>query len=152
MKVKTMVCSNCGGNPEFTEGMNKVFCLHCGTQYLIINLTTLPECYPETGNNINLNIHEPEFYTESEKDFEPVMKEGFRTLEELLDKPHITGVTSGYQEIDRLTAGFHPGELIIIAARSGMGKTALALNIAQLVTVKEKLSVAVFSLERINSL
>ncbi len=77
-----------------------------------------------------------------------VMKESFRKVERLYhNKSHVTGVTSGYAELDRITAGFQPGELIILAARPGMGKTALALNIAQLVAVEEKLPVAVFSLE-----
>lgn len=77
-----------------------------------------------------------------------VMKESFRKVERLYhNKSHVTGVTSGYAELDRITAGFQPGELIIVAARPGMGKTALALNIAQLVAVEERLPVAVFSLE-----
>jgi len=85
------------------------------------------------------------------QDFIPmgsVMKESFRKVEHLYyNKAHVTGVTSGYMELDRITAGFQPGELIVVAARPGMGKTALALNIAQLVAVDEKLPVAIFSLE-----
>jgi len=77
-----------------------------------------------------------------------VMKETFRKVERLYhNKSHVTGITSGFPDLDRITAGFQPGELIVIAARPGMGKTALALNIAQSVAIEEKLSVAIFSLE-----
>lgn len=62
-------------------------------------------------------------------------------------KSNITGVASGYVDLDRYTSGFQPGELIIIAARPSMGKTAFVLNIAQNVALREKKSVAFFSLE-----
>ena len=76
-----------------------------------------------------------------------LMRENFRTVERIYhNKSHITGMTSGFAELDRITAGFHPGELIILAGRHGMGKTALALNIARFVAVDEKLPVAIFSL------
>jgi replicative DNA helicase len=60
----------------------------------------------------------------------------------------IKGISTGFVKLDEMTGGFHPGELIILAARPAMGKTALALNIAQHVaTAKNKQTVAVFSLE-----
>lgn len=59
----------------------------------------------------------------------------------------VTGISTGFIDIDRRTAGFHPSELILIAARPGMGKTSLALNIAQNAAVKDHKKVAVFSLE-----
>jgi replicative DNA helicase len=59
----------------------------------------------------------------------------------------VTGVPSGFSELDDLTAGFHPGELIILAARPSMGKTALSLNIALHAALKEKKKVAYFSVE-----
>ncbi len=64
-------------------------------------------------------------------------------------KRYITGVESGYRELDALTSGFQPGDFIIIAGRPGMGKTALALNIAVNVTtrIKNPVPVAIFSLE-----
>ena len=54
---------------------------------------------------------------------------------------------SGFYDLDRLTAGLQPGDLIVLAARPSMGKTALALNIAEHVAVKEGLPVVVFSME-----
>ncbi|MFC3802682.1 replicative DNA helicase [Cohnella sp. GCM10012308] len=59
----------------------------------------------------------------------------------------ISGTESGYPDLDRMTAGFQSGDLIIVAARPSVGKTAFALNIAQNVAVKVKETVAVFSLE-----
>jgi replicative DNA helicase len=59
----------------------------------------------------------------------------------------VTGVPSGFTELDELTAGFHPGELIILAARPSMGKTALSLNIALHAALREKKKVAYFSVE-----
>jgi replicative DNA helicase len=59
----------------------------------------------------------------------------------------ITGLATGYPELDRETAGLQPSELIILAARPSMGKTALALNIAENVAVRNRETVAVFSLE-----
>ncbi len=62
-------------------------------------------------------------------------------------KGGITGISTGFTELDRMTSGLHPAEMIVIAARPSMGKTALAMNIAEHVAINEKLPVAVFSLE-----
>jgi replicative DNA helicase len=59
----------------------------------------------------------------------------------------ITGIPTGFTELDRMTDGLHPAEMIVIAGRPSMGKTALAMNIAEHVAINEKLSVGVFSLE-----
>ena len=59
----------------------------------------------------------------------------------------IRGISTGFAKFDELTGGLHPGDLIIIAARPSMGKTALALNIAQHVALKLRQTVAIFSLE-----
>ncbi|HUW64151.1 MAG TPA: replicative DNA helicase [Spirochaetia bacterium] len=64
-----------------------------------------------------------------------------------LHREEITGVPTGFVELDRLTGGLQPGDLIILAGRPSMGKTALGLTVAQNVAVKKKLPVAVFSLE-----
>ncbi len=63
------------------------------------------------------------------------------------DQGRITGVPSGFPDLDSLTAGFQPGDLIIIAARPSMGKTALALNIAFNAAYQAQVPVAFFSLE-----
>ncbi len=72
----------------------------------------------------------------------------FNALEALSKKSSsVTGVPTGFTDIDRRTSGFHGAELILIAARPGMGKTSLALNIAQNSAVKHGKKVAIFSLE-----
>jgi replicative DNA helicase len=71
------------------------------------------------------------------------------TLEELEERPGSTliGVPTGFIDFDRKTHGLNRGNLIIIAGRPGMGKTSFALNVAQHVAIREKRSVAIFSLE-----
>ena len=77
-----------------------------------------------------------------------VLVESFTKLEELYNrKQHITGVPSGFTDLDYRTAGFHGSDLILIAARPAMGKSAFALNIATNAAVKAKIPVAIFSLE-----
>lgn len=87
----------------------------------------------------------------SQKSYTPIkdaLVESFTKLEELYNrKQHITGVPSGFTELDYRTAGFHGSELILIAARPAMGKTAFALNIAANAALKGNTAVAVFSLE-----
>jgi len=63
------------------------------------------------------------------------------------DKEMITGVATGFTDLDRMTSGFQPGDLVILAARPSMGKTALALNVAEYVALKRSLPVGIFSLE-----
>ena len=63
------------------------------------------------------------------------------------NKGEITGIPTGYYELDKLTSGFHPHELIIIAARPGMGKTAVALNFVTNIAINSKKTVALFNME-----
>ena len=63
------------------------------------------------------------------------------------DPSDVTGTPTGFVELDRLTSGLQPGDMIVVAGRPSMGKTAFALNIAEHVGVEQKLPVAVFSLE-----
>jgi replicative DNA helicase len=63
------------------------------------------------------------------------------------DKEMITGVPTGFTDLDRMTSGFQPGDLVILAARPSMGKTALALNVAEHVALRKGLPVGIFSLE-----
>ena len=59
----------------------------------------------------------------------------------------LTGISSGFVDLDKMTTGMHGGEMIVIAARPSMGKTSLAMNIAESVAIDQKLPVGVFSLE-----
>jgi replicative DNA helicase len=77
-----------------------------------------------------------------------VIKDSFEMIEHLYDKKEtVTGVPSGFRDLDDLTTGFQKGDLIIVGGRPSMGKTAFALNIAQHVGLELKEPVAIFSLE-----
>lgn len=87
------------------------------------------------------------------------MKQGFQSMDalvvqlldrvqEMSDNPNdITGVATGFHDLDRLTSGFQAGDMVVLAARPSMGKTAFAINIAEHVALNEGLPVAVFSME-----
>jgi len=86
-------------------------------------------------------------------------KDGFTRIKELLwptmeriealqaGGQTVTGVASGFKDLDEMTSGFQPADLIIVAARPSMGKTAFTLNIAQHAAIEDKVPVAFFSLE-----
>jgi replicative DNA helicase len=77
-----------------------------------------------------------------------IMKHSFEVIEKLYEKKEeITGVATGFVDFDKLTCGFQPSDLIVIAGRPSMGKTAFVLNIAENVGIKSRVPVAVFSLE-----
>ncbi len=87
------------------------------------------------------------------------MKEGFQSMDtlvvdlldrvqEMADNPmDVTGVPTGFIDLDRMTSGLQAGDLVVLAARPSMGKTAFAINIAEHVALNEGLPVAVFSME-----
>lgn len=84
-------------------------------------------------------------------DFEPlskVLERGFLEIERLFNnKGDITGVGSGFNDLDSKTSGFQKGDMVLIAARPSMGKTTFALNIAEHAAIREGKSVVIFSLE-----
>ena len=76
------------------------------------------------------------------------MVDSMKAIEEMYERKElVTGVPTGFVDLDRMTAGLQPADLIIIAGRPSMGKTAFALNIAQYAALNTKTGVAVFSLE-----
>ncbi len=85
------------------------------------------------------------------KEFVPIqeiLRRAQAKLEELAkSKKLVTGLETGFYDFDRITTGFQPGELIILAARPGMGKTALALNMATYAATTTKKAIAIFNLE-----
>ena len=116
--------------------------------------------YAPLGRNIDQILDESEQKIFNIKDLNSSNKQ-FAQFKDLLDeviakmmeasqredKDGITGVATHYSELDSYTSGLQRGELIIIAGRPGMGKTSFALNIAENVALKNKMPVAVFSLE-----
>ncbi|MGZ3603851.1 MAG: replicative DNA helicase [Thermodesulfobacteriota bacterium] len=93
--------------------------------------------------DISENRVRPSFYP-----IKDIVKGSFKILERLYEKKElVTGVPSGFKELDRMTAGFQPSDLIIVAGRPSMGKTAFCLNLAQYAAIEKKNPVAIFSLE-----
>jgi replicative DNA helicase len=85
----------------------------------------------------------PSFYSMAE-----MGKEAMQEIEKLYEKKElITGVPSGFRDLDQLTAGFQKSDMVVIAARPGMGKTAFSLNVALHASLRNGLPVAIFSLE-----
>jgi replicative DNA helicase len=83
---------------------------------------------------------------------DPILHEAFDTMERFHRerKGVVTGIPTGFTKLDELTSGFQPGELIIVAGRPSMGKTAFCLNIARNAAVDAKIPVVFFSLEMSN--
>jgi replicative DNA helicase len=84
---------------------------------------------------------------ESVKPIKELMETTFEELERISEGNMETGIRTGFTDLDELTMGLQPSDLIVIAARPSMGKTSLALNIADYVAVEEGIPVAIFSLE-----
>jgi replicative DNA helicase len=84
-------------------------------------------------------------------DFQPItplLRQSFERITQLYESgSDVTGIASGYRDLDRITAGFQPQNLVILAARPGMGKTSLALNMAANVAIAGGKPVAIFSIE-----
>jgi len=77
-----------------------------------------------------------------------LVKKAINTIEDFHQRQGmLTGIGTGFNDLDKMTSGFHGGEMIVIAARPSMGKTSLAMNIAEHVAIDQKLPVGVFSLE-----
>jgi replicative DNA helicase len=79
---------------------------------------------------------------------EDIVKDSFELVEQLYQqKRYVTGLESGFKDLDTMTSGFQTGEFIVIAGRPSMGKTSFALNVAGHLAIRHKVPVAVFSLE-----
>ena len=110
--------------------------------------------YEETGEpGMKLDEAEQKIFAITDKKISGaavVLKDLVVSAFELIEKrkgSHVTGLATGYYELDDLTCGLQNGEMIIIAGRPSMGKTSLALNIAEHIGLVEELPVAIFSLE-----
>jgi len=121
-----------------------------------VNTDIASRCYEEQGD-IDTLVDEAEqaifeiARSKSDQSFTPmkrIIPGAFETVEQLYKrKEMITGVPTGFTELDKMTAGLQPSDLIILAGRPSMGKTALAMNIAQNASLIEKTGTAIFSLE-----
>lgn len=121
-----------------------------------VNTDIATRCYEEQGD-IDLLVDQAEQAifdiagSKSGDGFTPInqiVPQAFDLINQLFKRKElITGVPTGYTDLDKMTAGLQPSDLIIIAARPSMGKTSFAMNIAQHAAIVEKIGVAVFSLE-----
>jgi replicative DNA helicase len=86
--------------------------------------------------------------TTSAQPVRALIKDAMASIEKLIDqKGALTGIPTGFRDLDKLTSGLHDGNVIVIAGRPSMGKTALAMNIAENVAIDQNIPVGVFSLE-----
>ncbi len=84
----------------------------------------------------------------SSRTIKELVHKAINTIEEFHQRQgRLTGVGTGFPDLDKMTSGLHGGEMIVIAARPSMGKTSLAMNIAEYVAIEQRLPVGVFSLE-----
>jgi len=88
--------------------------------------------------------------TQGFQDIQPLLKQVVERIDELYSRENpndITGVPTGFADLDKMTSGLQPGDLIIVAGRPSMGKTAFSINIGENVAIESGLPVAVFSME-----
>ncbi len=121
-----------------------------------VNTEIATRCYDEQGD-IDTLVDEAEHAifdianAKSSKGFATMpeaIPAAFKTIERLFQRKElITGTATGYVEMDKMTAGLQPSDLIILAGRPSMGKTAFAMNIAQHAAIVDKVGVGIFSLE-----
>ena len=129
---------------------------YIGRELIRISTETITNAYDETTDVVDLldktegrlmDINDKNFKT----DFHPIGDLVYAATEQINEASEsvngMAGIPSGFLELDRITAGFHPGTLIILAARPAMGKTAFALTMARNMAIEFKKPVAFFSLE-----
>lgn len=113
-------------------------------------------CYEDTEDiDELLDYAEKQIFDISENKISPsfvnisqVVNESFITIEKLFERKElVTGLPTGFTDFDNKTAGLHPSDLIIVAGRPSMGKTAFCMNIAAHIGVNKKKTIAIFSLE-----
>jgi replicative DNA helicase len=88
--------------------------------------------------------------TQGFQDIQPLLKQVVERIDELYSRENqndITGVPTGFADLDKMTSGLQPGDLIIVAGRPSMGKTAFSINIGEHVAIESGLPVAIFSME-----
>lgn len=126
---------------------------------IAISTQTVTECYENTGDVFEIvDRAEQRIFSLSERRLKkgfvplrPVLHETFEAIEKSHEKPTaVTGVPTGFVKLDELTAGLQPSDLIIVAGRPSMGKSAFGLCLARNVAVEEGIPVGIFSLELAN--
>ncbi len=126
-------------------------------RHLIYTATEIASAGYEGSRDVETLLDQAEnaIFGISEKKIRPsfvplreIVKSSFETIEMLYEKKErVTGVATGFVDVDEMTSGLQPSDLIIVAGRPSMGKTAFCLGIAQYAAIEKKKTVAVFSLE-----
>jgi len=125
-------------------------------QIILTSTKIIENCYEEPENiDEFLDRVEKKFFEISENrftttffDLTSIISDTVATIERLYaTKSYVSGLPSGFIDLDRKLSGFHPSDLIIVAGRPSMGKTAFCLNIAHYIAIQRKIPVAFFSLE-----
>ncbi|MFC1850421.1 replicative DNA helicase [candidate division CSSED10-310 bacterium] len=128
-------------------------------QVLTLGNAVVHECYDDSESISSiLDRVEKQFFDLGERriksnvvHIKEVIKDNFDKLDKLYQRQEqITGIPSGFSDLDELTSGFQNSDLIIVAARPSVGKTSFLLNVAEYVTVREKKPALFFSLEMSN--
>ncbi|HDN95024.1 MAG TPA: replicative DNA helicase, partial [Nitrospirae bacterium] len=124
---------------------------------LITTATEIITTSYDTEQNVNevLDQAESKIFSISEKmvkqsyvHVKDVLKDTIEMVDKLYNKKElITGLPTGFMDLDEATTGLHPGDLIVVGARPGMGKTAFCLNVVTNAAISEKRPIAIFSLE-----
>lgn len=167
---KTKELEQAGGNAYLAELVQQVISSHNSVQYaglikeksllrqvIQFSKKTIEKASSETSSDIQSFIDDVErgIFTLAQKQ----QSSGFVKVEDLVDEAiqklekmsagegRVTGIPTGFTELDELTSGLHPGEITIIAARPSMGKTALSLNLALHAALHAKRHIAFFSVE-----
>jgi replicative DNA helicase len=158
------------GGPAFLAGLQTFLPTATNAEYYIdimrekhllrrmiaVCTASAARCYDEQGDvKALIDDVEKEVFTVAEDrvrgdlpDIKEHINAAIDSIEKLYqNKGEVTGVPTGFKVLDNMTSGMHPSEMIVIAARPSMGKTALAMNIAEHVAVDKNIPVAVFSLE-----
>ena len=127
----------------------------------VVGTEIADSAYSPLGRNASVLIDEAEAKIFRIAESRSKAEQGFQPIEPLLtetveridmlysreNKSEVIGLPTGFVDIDRMTSGLQPGELIIVAGRPSMGKTTLVMNMAEHVAIQEKRAVAVFSME-----
>ncbi len=128
---------------------------HIQRSLIRISSEIIEDSYDETKDVFNLlDTAESKLYDvtqgnikKSTETAQSLVIQAKKKIEEISNKDGLSGIPSGFPELDKLTSGWQPSDLIIVAARPGMGKTALTLSMARNMSVAKKIPVAFFSLE-----
>lgn len=146
--------SSTSANAQFYAGRVKELSLR--RKLIAVSSDVIDKCY-DMSKDTNELVDEVEHdifrvtdkrITTDFRSINDVLLETMENIESMFEtKKPVTGISSGFEDLDSMLTGFHESELIIIASRPSMGKTSLALNIANHIVLKEKKSALFFSLE-----